>query len=144
MWPAAQVGVSTQLCVVRVVCFILNLPLTMQGSRWFQQQVTQVTQVTAAYSLRFPLVSHSETTGFSQPCRVGHEQRRTQPRIPALAGDHMGTPKRCMEPTTTSAPMSLGALARTNDKGSAATMKYAPFLVGCAAVSTLLGLGLGG
>ena len=39
------------------------------------------------------------------------------------ASDHMGTPKRCMEPTTTSAPISLGGFARTRLKGSAATMK---------------------
>lgn len=40
----------------------------------------------------------------------------------------MGTPKRCMDPTTQSAPKELGGFARTSDKGSAAAIKYAPFL----------------
>mmetsp|Transcript_47057 Transcript_47057/g.145643 ORF Transcript_47057/g.145643 Transcript_47057/m.145643 type:complete len:292 (+) Transcript_47057:867-1742(+) len=42
--------------------------------------------------------------------------------------NHMGTPNRCIEPTTTSAPNSLGGLATTSASGSAATTRCAPFL----------------
>mmetsp|Transcript_43100 Transcript_43100/g.91850 ORF Transcript_43100/g.91850 Transcript_43100/m.91850 type:complete len:255 (+) Transcript_43100:1494-2258(+) len=50
--------------------------------------------------------------------------------------NHIGTPKRCMEPTTTSAPNSLGGLAATSANGSAATTRCAPFL--CTASPTLV------